>query len=370
MRNLTPNTVDLGNPRPVAFVDSDPAPSLVAVSTTDAAADLQFHEQLVANVESTRFHPNNPPPEEPWAFKLAGVEVAHCGNIITIAAAVKSGKRSVISAMMASMMSSIGQDYLGFEGNNPGGKAVLHYDTEQSRGDHYHMMMRALRRADLQAPPSWFSSYSLTLLDPAERRAAISAMARKAAANRGLHSLFIDGVADLVFDVNDLKEACSLVTELHQLATETGCVIVTALHHNPGGEKTRGHLGSQIERKSESVLVLRKEGETVSISCQPARRQEVSGDKAPCFAWNSQAAMHLLTQSKAATADDRKRIELGTLADEVFGDQSHLKWVALKNAIMAARDCSQNTASTRINEMKKLGVIKQSIMGNYEKGQP
>jgi hypothetical protein len=80
--------------------------------------------------------------------------------------------------------------------------------------------------------------------------------------------------------------------------------------------------------------------------------------------------MHLLTQSKAATADDRKRIELGTLADEVFGDQSHLKWVALKNAIMAARDCSQNTASTRINEMKKLGVINQSIMGNYEKGQP
>ena len=332
--------------------------------------DLHFHEQLVASVESTRFHPNNPPPEEPWAFKLAGVEVAHCGNIITIAAAVKSGKSSVISAMTASMMSSIGQDYLGFEGNNPDGKAVLHYDTEQSRGDHYHMMMRALRRADLQTPPSWFSSYSLTLLDPAERRAAISAMARKAAANGGLHSLFIDGVADLVFDVNDLKEACSLVTELHQLATETSCVIVTALHHNPGGEKTRGHLGSQIERKSESVLVLRKDDETISISCKPARRQEISGDKAPCFEWNSQASMHLLTQSKAATTDDRKRVELRILADEVFGGQSHLKWVALKNAIMAARDCSQNTASTRINEMKKLGAIKQSIMGNYEKSQP
>ena len=370
MRNLTQYTVDLGNPQPVAFVDSDPAPSPVAVSTTDAVADPHFHEQLVASVESTRFHPDNPPPEEPWAFKLAGVEVAHCGNIITVAAAVKSGKSSVISAMMASMMSSIGQDYLGFEGNNPGGKAVLHYDTEQSRGDHYHMMMRALRRADLQAPPSWFSSYSLTLLDPAERRAAISAMARKAAANSGLHSLFIDGVADLVFDVNDLAEACGLVADLHKLATETGCVIVTALHHNPGGEKTRGHLGSQIERKSESVLVLRKDGETTSISCKPARRQEISGDKAPCFSWDKEAAMHLLTQSKAATADDRKRVELRTLADEVFGDQGHLKWVALKNAIMVARDCSQNTASTRINEMRKLGVIKQSIMGNYEKDQP
>jgi hypothetical protein len=370
MRNLTQYTEEPGNPQPVAFVDSDPAPSLVAVSTTDAAADPHFHDQVVASVESTRFHPDNPPPEEPWAFKLAGVEVAHSGNIVTVAAAVKSGKSSVISAMMASMMSSIGQDFLGFEGNNPDGKAVLHYDTEQSRGDHYLMMMRALRRADLQAPPSWFRSYSLTLLDPAERRAAIIAMARKAAANGGLHSLFIDGVADLVFDVIDQKEACSLVTELHQLATETSCVIVTALHHNPGGEKTRGHLGSQIERKSESVLVLRKEGETISISCKPARRQEISGDKAPCFSWDTQAAMHLLTRSKAATADDRKRVELDTLADEIFGDQSHLRWVALKDAIKAARNCSENTAAKRITEMMNLGVIKRPTLGFYEKGRP
>ena len=230
--------------------------------------------------------------------------------------------------------------------------------------------MRALRRADLQAPPSWFSSFSLTLLDPAERRAAIIAMARKAAANGGLHLLFIDGGADLVFDVNDLKEACSLVTELHQLATETCCVIVTTLHHNPGGEKTRGHLGSQIERKSESVLVLRKDGETTSISCKPARRQEISGDKAPCFSWDTQAAMHLLTRSKAVTADDRKRIELGTLADEVFGNKPHLKWVELKNAIMTARDCCENTASKRITELIKLEVIKRPSVGLYEKGQP
>lgn len=337
---------------------------------TGAPAAISFPETLVARVEATRFDPANPPPVESWVFKLAGVEVAHSGNIVTIAAAVKSGKSSVISAMIASMMGATGRDYLAFHGSNPEGKAVLHYDTEQSRGDHYHMNMRALRRADLDTQPSWFSSYSLTLLDPAERRAAIGAMARKAAANGGLHSLFIDGVADLVFDVNDLAEACGLVAELHQLATETGCVIVTALHHNPGGEKTRGHLGSQIERKSESVLVLRKDGETISISCKPARRQEVSDDKAPRFSWDTQAAMHLLTQSTATTANDRKRMELGTLADEVFGDKPRLKWVELKDAIVTARGWSSNTAGNKINAMLELGVIKKSSFGLYEKGQP
>ncbi len=170
--------------------------------------------------------------------------------------------------------------------------------------------------------------------------------------------------------MNDLAEACGLVAELHQLATETGCVIVTALHHNPGGEKTRGHLGSQIERKSESVLVLRKDGETISISCKPARRQEVSDDKAPRFSWDTAAGMHLLTQSKATTAEDRKRIELGTLADEVFGDKPRLKWVELRDAIMAARGWAKSTGDNKIEAMLQVGVITKCPMGFYEKGQP
>ena len=77
MSDLNQLTEDPGNPRPVTFVDPDFEPSSATVSTTNAAADVRFHEQLVASVESTRFHPDNPPPEEPWAFKLAGVEVAH-----------------------------------------------------------------------------------------------------------------------------------------------------------------------------------------------------------------------------------------------------------------------------------------------------
>jgi len=364
---------------PVKSYSDSPAPDPHGASPTGAhvpgeapgaPAAIPFPEKLVARVESTRFDPANPPPVEPWAFKLAGVEVAHSGNLVTIAAAVKSGKSSVISAMIASMMGAAGRDYLALDGSNPDGKAVLHYDTEQSRGDHYHMMMRALRRADLATPPSWFSSYSLTLLDPSERRAAIGAMARKAAASGGLHSLFIDGVADLVFDVNDLAEACGLVAELHQLATETGCVIVTALHHNPGGEKTRGHLGSQIERKSESVLVLRKDGETISISCKPARRQEVSDDKAPRFSWDTAAGMHLLTQSKATAADDRKRTELAELAEEIFAGKLSLRWTEMSDAIKAARGGANSTIEKRIKDMKRLGVIRFAGAGSYAKGQP
>ncbi len=337
----------------------NPQPTPVVVETDE--------DRLIARIAHTRFDPGNKPPEEACIFSLTGVEIAHAGNLVTVAAAVKSGKSSVIAAMIASLMGEADGDYLAFSGSNPDGKAVLHFDTEQSRGDHWLMGMRTLRRAGLEAPPSWFQSYSLILLGPEERGAVIGAMARQSVASGGLHSIFIDGVADLVLDVNDLEEACGLVTELHQLANETGCVIVSAIHHNPGGEKTRGHLGSQIERKSESVLVLRKEGELVSIDCKPARRQEISGDKAPRFSWDPHAGMHKLSQIRAVTANDRKREELGILADEVFGEKSLLSWTELNQAIMAARGWSKNTAGNKIIAMVKLEVIKKAIFGSYER---
>lgn len=161
-RTQTGHTLAVSGPHGAA-PSGAPAPG----QATGAPAAIPFLEKLVARVESTRFDPAKPPPVEPLAFRLAGGEVAHSGSIVTIATAVRSGKSSVVSAIMALMMGTAGRDYLAIEGYNPDGKAVLHFDIEQSRGDHYHMMMRALRRADLQAPPEWFFRYSLTLLDPA-----------------------------------------------------------------------------------------------------------------------------------------------------------------------------------------------------------
>ncbi len=325
---------------------------------------------LITEVEKTRFDPTNPPPKEPCIFKLAGNEIAHPGNIVTLVAAVKSGKSSAKVAMLASLFGSASGDYLGFEGHNPEGKWVFHFDTEQSRGDHHEMMMIGLRRAGIEKPPTWFASYSLVRLDPAERRAVIMAMARRAADDGGLLALFIDGVADLVQDVNEPEEANGLVGALHQFASDTACVVVVALHHNPGSEKSRGHLGSQLERKSESVLVLRKADGVISITCQPARHAEVSGDKAPCFTWSTEAGMHISTKSKAASKDDRKRTDLIELADEVFATKSPLRWTEMRAGIMKVRACVESTASEVISDLRRLGVISRDAFGSYSVKRP
>jgi hypothetical protein len=205
-------------------------------------------------------------------------------------------------------------------------------------------------------------------LDPQERRTVIRAMALRAAENGGLLAIFIDGVADLLLDVNEPKEANELVGILHRWANEFACLIVCALHHNPGTEKTRGHLGSQIERKSESVLMLRKANGIISISCQPARHEEVAGDKAPCITWSKEAGMHVLSATKAALKDDQKRQKLTDLAEEVFAEKTSMGWKELHEAIMGARGLAKTTAEGKINDMRRLGVIRKAELGRYMKG--
>jgi hypothetical protein len=54
-----------------------------------------------------------------------------------------------------------------------------------------------------------------------------------------------DGVRD------NPRALASIVRSIRKL-------IVGVIHFNPGGEKTRGHLGSQLERKAETNLRLDK----------------------------------------------------------------------------------------------------------------
>ncbi len=96
----------------------------------------------------------------------------------------------------------------------------------------------------------------------------------------GLFAVIVDGVADLVLDVNDAKECNALVAKLHALAIKYDCPdrIICVIHENPNADtgKMRGHLGSQLERKAESNLRLRKkEDVTVVFSDRQRRRAPI-----------------------------------------------------------------------------------------------
>ena len=232
-------------------------------------------------------------------YQIAGTVVSTPGNLTSIYSQAKTGKSPLTGAMMAAAMTTptSRHDTLSVEGPNYANHALLHFDTEQSLYDWQQLVCSSLRRVDLPEPPPWLLSYNLTGVGARECRDLIRSAMRTAHRKfGGIHSIIIDGIADLVVDPNDADECFPLITELHALAIEYNTAIIVILHLNPGSqnEKGRGHLGSQLERKSESNLTLTKDGETTVISSTRQRGRPIpKDDKAPSFRWSDDRQMHV-----------------------------------------------------------------------------
>lgn len=198
---------------------------------------------------------------------------------------------------------------LGIAGKNYEGHALIHFDTEQSQYDWQQVLKTALRRAKLEKPPKWLLSYNLTGLQADECRHLLEHAMRTAKKKfGGIFAVMIDGIADFVIDPNNPEECFPLVTKLHGLAIEYQTAIVNVIHMNPGSDvKARGHLGSQLERKSESNLTLEKDEDGITrLWATRQRGKMIAKEDAPAFEWSDSAKMHVLVESRRAIPSERR----------------------------------------------------------------
>lgn len=243
-------------------------------------------------------------PKPETVVSIAGTQVCTPGNLTTLYSQAKVGKTATAGALIAAAIAVPGQvaDTLGINGSNITGKAFIHFDTEQSKYDRQQMIKTALRRVNQSKPPKWFKSYILTGKSAEECRILVEkAIKLNAQKFGGIFEVIIDGVGDLVNSPNNEEECFPLVTKLHSLAIKYDCPIINVLHLNPGTEsdKGRGHLGSQLERKSESNLMLEKDENGVTrLYATKQRGKMITKDKAVSFKWNDGAQMHLSCESE------------------------------------------------------------------------
>ena len=64
----------------------------------------------------------------------------------------------------------------------------------------------------------------------------------------------IDGIRDLVYDINSPSEATCVISKLMQWTDEYQIHLHTILHQNKSDENARGHIGTEINNKAETVI--------------------------------------------------------------------------------------------------------------------
>jgi hypothetical protein len=202
-----------------------------------------------------------------------GAIIGTRGNFSMVIGKAKSRKTFFITIALAAAINT--DPVLGiFRGSLPADKSnVLYFDTEQGK---YHVQKaarRVLRLSNMNTPDN-FRAYGLRKHNPQERLQIIDT-AINSIPNVGL--VVIDGVRDLVSSINDEELATMLASKLLKWTEEKELHIICVLHQNKGDNNARGHLGTELQNKAETVLSITKDkdnGERSIVEAEYCREQE------------------------------------------------------------------------------------------------
>ena len=308
-------------------------------------------------------------PEYKPIIKIAGETISTAGGVTVISGQPKSGKTAGTSILIAGAIAPGEVDGLDQVEvlQNEEKKAVIHNETEQATWKQKANLKTILKRANLTSCPDYFLSYNFRQLEIEEMQATFSNICQAAAEKfNGIHSIYIDGIADFIKDPNDPEASFDIVKYFEGIAQEYFCPVIVVVHTNPGSDKERGHLGSQVQRKAESVILVKKEG---NVSYFEPKLLRHAGDDIPKiqFRYDYEKGYH--TQCTVDSTQDRKATEkinkMKALNEKIFSGQRAYKWGDAIEAVIKETAFGRNTAINLFKEMKAHDLIIQGEDKNW-----
>lgn len=279
------------------------------------------------------------------------------GNFSVIIGKAKSKKSFFINIAVSTALSN---DFIleRFKSDLPHDKSeVLYFDTEQGK---YHVQ-KAVKRICIQInqpEPENLHTYFLRSLTPSER---LQFIENEIYSNNNVGFVVIDGIKDLVTSINDEEQATNIASKLLKWTEERNIHIVCVLHQNKSDTNARGHIGTELINKAETVLEVAKAENDTNISIvtpQQCRNKEpevfafeINDYEIPIIAEN----FELRTETKknrfdVTNLEDFKKYQLLT---EVFSKGESFSYGKLVEQIIIAYQ-SQFNSSIGTNRAKIL----------------
>ena len=225
-------------------------------------------------------------PMEPL-FRMYDVPCFYRGELVAVCGKAKSGKTLFLSILMAACLT---QKMLALEqSGRERPLRVLWLDTEQSQQSTQdiivHRIIPLVRGHTSQEPltdnqastafDDVFYAYNLRGLGFEKRQQ----LTETAIVNVQPDLVIIDGIKDLVTDINDATQATAIMEHLMALAQAHHCCIVNVLHQNKSeaDHNMRGSIGTELTNKAFEVYTCEylEDQDTFKVSQRLSRRNRI-----------------------------------------------------------------------------------------------
>ena len=175
--------------------------------------------------------------------------------------------------------------------------------------------------------------------------------------------MILDLISDFVHDVNDCIECIGFINELLALIKILNIGLIVTLHSNPGTliTKPRGHLGSEICRRAESVLFIKKDSKTgmrtITSSFEFGKNRNASDNIESHFNWNDTEMMFTSCEFNPANNKPQTVLKLEKLAKRIFDKNVSMPYTELWTLIKEELEISERTAKRKISDMENECII-------------
>jgi hypothetical protein len=142
------------------------------------------------------------------------------------------------------------------------GKVTIFIDTEQSA---YHVYRFVNSVVNLSGLDGQINNFRALCLRPYETSMRLKIVEFLIYNVKDLGYVIIDGIRDLIKDFNSLDESTMISDKLLKWTKERDIHISVVLHENPSKDgstnKARGHLGTELSNKAETIIGFEKSKE-------------------------------------------------------------------------------------------------------------
>lgn len=194
------------------------------------------------------------------------------GNISMIKGEEKARKSFLKSLLLACSIGGKSNNYtntLEIQGHDLQDKYIIDLDTEQ---DEYDVWLNAIRIPKMVgAIPDNYISLQWRKHTPKERMQLLEWLFMESEYRTKLGVVSIDGYVDCLKNFNDQEESSIFTQNLMKFSSVAKCHITGVLHLNPGSTKARGHLGTILQQKCETVVIIKDCGDFSHVTCQRGR---------------------------------------------------------------------------------------------------
>lgn len=329
----------------------------------DSIRDIKLAKKLKITLKRYRVKSTEilKPPEVAWGMlskeKNKLIPLGTLGNFSLIIGKAKSKKSFFIGYLISAILNTNNSQLNHLQSRLPKKKAgVLYFDTEQGK---YHVQL-ALKRICKQSNipnPKDLKMYGLRSLKPTERLSLIEYAIKK---DNDIGFVVIDGIKDLITSINSEEEATLIASKLLRWTEERNIHIVCVLHQNKGDNNARGHLGSELVHKAETVISVTKSQDDKRISVVEA--EMCRNEEPDVFAFEIIDGLPVQVENYEERSKTKKKKydvldiphhQMYQLLTEVYSHKSEYKYAELLVAIKAAhkKQLKKSIADLAVREL-------------------